>query len=321
MTFNSQFSKQPLLNVVLVGQPDYFEICHPGIDLDWGLISFLPFSSGGNETQLRYDLLELQPDVVIVYKPEMLQSNCLEGVNAARIGWFTEPVTRTDKASVAQNHATRQRWGEGIARDSNDLQRRLDNAKGVVKENYDIFVSFDPLTLPALNEFVSVEHAFPLPVGDRTFCTTPETFSTRPRRLTFIGRSTPYRDQFLLPILHEYDPLYICHGLHGNDLDYVMANTGIGLNLHNDHYPNFENRVPIHLARGHLVISEPLSPSHGLEPGQDFVEITSPDELAAVLNNIWDDPEPFRLIAIRGREKAEYFRSSNILQKVAHLVP
>ena len=58
------------------------------------------------------------------------------------------------------------------------------------------------------------------------------------------------------------------------------------LNLHNNPYPTFENRVCIALAAGHLVISEPLSPTHGLQPGVDYLQVESPlalVELAAEL--------------------------------------
>ena len=43
------------------------------------------------------------------------------------------------------------------------------------------------------------------------------------------------------------------------DIEIQEAN-GIAVNLHNNPYPSFENRVCIALAAGHLVISESLSP-------------------------------------------------------------
>ena len=45
----------------------------------------------------------------------------------------------------------------------------------------------------------------------------------------------------------------------------LPARADVQLNLHNNPYPTFENRVCIALAAGHLVISEPLSPTHGLQ--------------------------------------------------------
>lgn len=44
------------------------------------------------------------------------------------------------------------------------------------------------------------------------------------------------------------------------------------MNIHNEPYPTFENRVFLHLAAGQLVISEPLDPGHGLEAGHDYLE-------------------------------------------------
>ena len=60
------------------------------------------------------------------------------------------------------------------------------------------------------------------------------------------------------------------------ELERLLDTHQITFNVHNEPYPSFENRVLLHLAAGHLVITEPLSPSHGLEPGLDFVEVQSP---------------------------------------------
>ena len=55
-----------------------------------------------------------------------------------------------------------------------------------------------------------------------------------------------------------------------------MDEHDVGINVHNEPYPSFENRVCLHLAAGHLVLSEPLSPTHGLEPGIDYLEVGTP---------------------------------------------
>ena len=59
-----------------------------------------------------------------------------------------------------------------------------------------------------------------------------------------------------------------------------MRDHDVAINVHNEPYPSFENRVCLHLAAGHLVLSEPLSPTHGLEPGIDYVEFHRPQQLA-----------------------------------------
>ena len=55
--------------------------------------------------------------------------------------------------------------------------------------------------------------------------------------------------------------MHIGHGLFGARLERFLPRADVQLNLHNNPYPTFENRVCLALAAGHLVISEPLSPA------------------------------------------------------------
>ena len=84
-------------------------------------------------------------------------------------------------------------------------------------------------------------------------------------RVVFIGRSTPHRESFLSGAKHRYDISHIAHGANPDHLEVITDTYDVGINLHNDTYPNFENRVCFHLAAGHLVLSEPLCPAHALE--------------------------------------------------------
>ena len=84
----------------------------------------------------------------------------------------------------------------------------------------------------------------------------------------------------------------------------------VGINLHVGPFPSFENRVCLHLAAGHLVVSEPLDPPHGLEPGIDYVQVRSPSVLKHVVGAIRTNPDAFRAIRVRGHAKAASFRAS-----------
>jgi len=90
----------------------------------------------------------------------------------------------------------------------------------------------------------------------------------------------------------------------------------IGVNLHNEPYPSFENRVCLHLAAGQLVVSEKLSPTHGLEPDIDYLEIADPDQLLSVLRAATRFPPAFERVRIRGRRKAEAFRASRVYPRL-----
>jgi hypothetical protein len=139
---------------------------------------------------------------------------------------------------------------------------------------------------------------------------------TRPPHILFIGRSTEHREAFLTRAKHEFDVFHAAHGVSDERLREFLSAADIGINVHNERYPTFENRCAIFLAAGLLLVSEPLSPTHGLEPHVDFVEVTSPEELHRVLFHSRERPEVFRRIRIRGRAKAEYFRASVVYPRL-----
>jgi hypothetical protein len=92
----------------------------------------------------------------------------------------------------------------------------------------------------------------------------------------------------------------------------MLERSDVQLNLHNNPYPSFENRVCIALAAGHLVISEPLSPSHDLQAGVDFLEADSPRALLALVEELRGDPYAFADVQAAGRRQAERFRASRV---------
>ena len=57
---------------------------------------------------------------------------------------------------------------------------------------------------------------------------------------------------------------------------------------------------------------EPLSPTHGLEPGIDYLEFAEPDELLCMLRTVSRHPEAYRRVRVRGRRKAEQYRASRV---------
>jgi hypothetical protein len=134
----------------------------------------------------------------------------------------------------------------------------------------------------------------------------------------FVGRSTPHRESFLVPLKHRYDLLHIAHGADAAMLERLLEEHDVGVNLHNEPYPSFENRVCLHLAAGHLLVTEPLSPTHGLEPGIDFLEARSAEHLAAIVETVRREPGAFEDIRVRGRMKAELYRASSVYPRLLH---
>jgi len=63
-------------------------------------------------------------------------------------------------------------------------------------------------------------------------------------------------------------------------------------------------------------VSEPLKPSRGLEPGIDYVEVRDPAEVRAAVENAVRAPSAFLRMRLRGRRKAELFRSSRVVARL-----
>ena len=155
-----------------------------------------------------------------------------------------------------------------------------------------------------------VWRSVPIPVADRVYGPPAGDLTV------FVGRSSTHRESFLGPVKHDFDVVHVAHGFAGERLIALLREHEVGINLHNEPYPSFENRVPIHLAAGHLVISEPLSPLHGLEPGVDFLELVGPALLGNTLEVLSRFPGAYDRVRVRGRRKAELFRASRVYPRL-----
>jgi hypothetical protein len=155
-----------------------------------------------------------------------------------------------------------------------------------------------------------VWRSLPIPVADRIFRPVRRVQGTP--RMLFVGRSTIHRERFLMDVKHRFDCLHVAFGVQAEELERLLERHHITFNIHNEPYPSFENRVLLHLAAGHLVISEPLSPTHGLEPGFDYLEIVHPEDLLALATEARAFPDAFHRVRVRGRQKAELARASRV---------
>jgi hypothetical protein len=142
-----------------------------------------------------------------------------------------------------------------------------------------------------------------LPVADALFADpTPTTFADAPRA-AWLGPGGPRRDEYL----RFFDRAV---AIADHDSEATVA-----VNLHDDRTAA-EHRAHVALARGQLLISEPLVPSRGLEPGIDFVELSALDEIHGVVENALRAPRALRRIRLRGRRKAELFRASAVVGRL-----
>ena len=288
----------PPLRLAFVGQSTFFAACVPTLDDGATLTTFLEFREGADWPRVRRRLDAFAPDAIVVFRPETLPRGALAGRGAPVLGFLTEPVPRSLDSRPHPDLAKRAR----------DLER-LDPG------NVDRLVSFDPMIVPVAERVFPVWRSLAIPVADRLYADVMEP-AARPR-LLFVGRSTPHRETFLEPVKREFDLLHVAFGAGVDELERLLRRHDTTMNLHNEPYPSFENRVCLHLAAGHLVISERLSPTHGLEPGADYVEVGTPQELVATLRDVAADPARYAAIRRSGREKAEMYRASVVFPQLA----
>lgn len=286
----------PELRVAFVGQGVYFEQCSLERPADGLNPTFLDFRAMAPPEPLIAKLRELDPDVVLVFRPEIVPERLLEPLRAVRIGYLTEPLPR--------------------GRDSNhpDLLSRMRDLEAVDPHNFDRIVSFDPLIADTAGSVLPVWRSLAIPVADSLFTETRE--RAHPPRLLFVGRSTEHREELLAPVKQNHPIVHIGHGLFGERLTRFLERADVQLNLHNNPYPTFENRVCTALAAGHLVISEPLSPRHGLEPGVHYLEVETPQQLLALVDELMADPDAFVDVQRAGRALAESFRASRVYPRL-----
>jgi hypothetical protein len=156
--------------------------------------------------------------------------------------------------------------------------------------------------------------SIPLPVDDAVFGPV-RPMGERPR-VVFVGESTAERERWLTEVKHRFDVLHVAHGLHGARLLELFARVDVAINLHDGDQPGFEHRVPVHLAAGHLVLSAPLSPLHGLEPDLDFLEVRGPKQLEWAVEGLVLSGAGRSSVRVRGRRKAEAFRASRVYPRL-----
>lgn len=109
------------------------------------------------------------------------------------------------------------------------------------------------------------------------------------------------------------DGLYADLSAHAAGQD---GRTAIAVNFEDESGPATTHRALIALAGGQLLISELLQPWRGLEPGIDYLEVSDLEEIRAAVDNAVRAPEAFLKMRLRGRRKAELFRSSRVMKRL-----
>jgi hypothetical protein len=285
------------VRAAFVGQRTYFEACSMTAPAHGVQPLFVDFR-GGAETAPMLDALEsFDPHVVVAFRPENLPPGAFARVRAPVVGFLTEPLPRRGRSSHP------------------DLDYNLAELRRVDRGNVDRAICFDPLGWEVASELLPAWRCMPLPVADTIY--RHPTPTRHPPRIVFIGYSTMHRERALVGLKHEFDLPHYAHALMGRELLEVMAATDVGINLHGaDWLVSFQNRVLLHLAAGHLVLSEPLDPTFGLEPGIDYVEVADEYELDLRVHQLHQRPDAYDRVRVRGHRKSRQFRAGDVWPRV-----
>jgi len=259
--------------------------------------AFFDFRGGAETGPLLDGLAGFAPDVVVVFRPHTLPPGTMDEVPAPVLGYLTEPLP----------HA-------GL-RDHAELLANLAAVRAIDRGNVDRVISFDPTCWDTAAPLMPLWRSMPLPVDDRIF-RSPEQ-SARPPRLIFIGHSSWNREETLLSLKHEFDLRHYSHALLGEELAAVLADADVGINVHSAQWVHaMESQVLVHLAAGHLLLSQPLETGFGLEPNVDYLEFFDRHDLSLRVHQLMAQPDAFDRIRVRGNHTAQQYRASRVWPRV-----
>lgn len=150
----------------------------------------------------------------------------------------------------------------------------------------------------------SAWRTMPLPVADSVFA--PAAAEAVSGRATWLTPEGPRRGSYLERFSHSIE------------LVESPGGATVALNLHDSEGAAFEPRAARALAAGQLLVSETLEPSFGLEPGIDYLEARDLNDVFVMAENAARAPRAYAAVRARGRRKAEWFRSSRVVERLAH---
>jgi hypothetical protein len=277
------------VRVAFVGPALPFSVCVPSEPVRGLEPHFVEHTPGAEPSTLRARLDELRPAVVVVFGAERLEAGVLDGLNAATLGVLGVRASELGAGDAATPGVL------GVRASALDAGR------------FDRLLSAGA---PGPAGAVPVWRAVPPAVDDRFYA--PVRPAAMPLRIAFLGASTERRERWLIDAKHELDVLHVASGLRGDALRERLARVDVALNVHAGAHPGFEHRVALHLAAGHLVVTEPLAPRHGLRPGVEVLEVASPEALLAALRALRAVPGAHEDIRRAGRRAAERFRASRV---------
>jgi hypothetical protein len=276
-------SDGPPVRVAFAGPAVWLDGCAPG-PTDGLVAATFPISAGQHVAQADADLHAFGPDVTVVLDPLGIPALALGENAGVSLGVLVGGLPAATEA------------------------KRLDA--------FDRLVSFRPALTGRAAGRQPLWRAIPPPVSDALF-QEPRSLHGAPRVMS-VGRSTPHREKLLLPAKHHHDLLQLIHGVSGETLIEILTAYDVGVYVAPEPGGGFGAQVGMHLAAGQLLLTDGLDPAHGLERDIDYLQVKDAAALVWTLDRLARFPEMYRRIRVRGRMKAEQYRSSRLFARVVH---
>lgn len=263
----------------------------PHGDLGAMRCTFFDLRDGTDIPALLADVERSAPDVLVVFRPDLLPPGALAGYPGVVLGVAIDTLPRAGRSS------------------HESLDYNLAMLRRTDASNIDRLLLTDPLGFESAAETLPAWRCAPLPVADRHY--REPALSARPPRMLFLGHSTRHREEMLIDQKHRFDVTHYAAGLAGDELDRVLAAHDVGICLHNDSgIVGFPHTVLLHLAAGHLVLTEPLEPKFGLDPGIHHIEVGNRHDLDLRVHQTQQMPDAYDRVRRRGNHFAQQFRAS-----------
>ena len=123
-------------------------------------------------------------------------------------------------------------------------------------------------------------------------------------------------------LLDSYSSKFL-RAIHKTDgVDLRMADSGVegllagnfSIVVHNPAVSGFPYEAAVSLAAGHTLIATELQPLWGLEPGIDFLEVSTPEELRYIVQSLLRGESATQLLSFRGQRKAGVFNAERVFR-------
>jgi hypothetical protein len=272
------------LRVAFLGSRVWLEGCCPAAPAHGLIPQRVEVGPGADIEAVLSATRSFEPDMTVLFVPTSIPSEALNELPGIALGVLVE-----DELTLGLE----------------DVARGLDR-----------LVSFFPALTGSKLGAAEVWRAVPPPVADALF---GEVRPPRGKPLAMsVGRASFHREWMLMLAKHHHDLLQVVHGVSGPPLVELLREYDVGIHVSREPGGAFGHQVGMHLAAGHLLLTEAPTPAHGLERDIDYLHVNSPKGLAWTLDRLARFPEMYQRIRIRGRLKAEQYRASRLFPRIAH---